>query len=64
MFNNAILKPQRITFERVVNGRIHRFTKCAFCRNAFDVAFDIFLRAVRRDIKVDILDLMDQSKTA
>jgi len=63
MINYSILKPQRVTFERVVNGRVHRYTKCALCRSAFDIAFDIFLRAVRRNIKVDLIDLMDQSKT-
>ena len=58
----VMLKLQKIIFERVVNGRTHRFARCVVCRSAFDVAFDIFLRAVRRNIKVDILDLMDQLK--
>jgi len=57
-----MLKTRIVIFERVVNGRIHRFTRRAYCYSAFDVAFDIFLRAVGLKVKVDILDLMEQVK--
>jgi hypothetical protein len=58
-----MVKLRIIIFERVVNGRIHRFTKRAYCHSAFDIAYEIFLRAVNLKVKVDILDLMDQLKT-
>ena len=58
-----MVKLRVVTFERIINGRIHRFTRRAYCHSAFDVAFEIFLRASYFKVKVDILDLMDQLKS-
>jgi hypothetical protein len=49
----------RVTFERRVNGRIHRFSYSKDCRLHADIYEAVFERALRRGVIVDINSLID-----
>ncbi|MFH0754582.1 MAG: hypothetical protein V2A70_08455 [Candidatus Omnitrophota bacterium] len=48
-----------VIFERVVNGRVHRFKYSKDCRLHSDIYEAVFDRALRRNVVVDINDLID-----
>jgi hypothetical protein len=49
-----------VIFEREVKGRIHRFKFKKRCHTHVDIPLQVFYRAHRRKVQVDIETLIDQ----
>jgi hypothetical protein len=49
-----------VIFEREVRGRIHRFTCTRKCHTHVDIPLQVFYRAQRMNVPVDIETLIEQ----
>jgi hypothetical protein len=49
-----------VVFEREVRGRIHRFTCTKRCHTHVDIPLQVFYRAQRRNVPIDLDMLIEQ----
>ena len=55
-----MFKKHTIILERTVNGRKHRFSLTKFCSGTFDIAMDLYLRASKRGVDIDVFQIMKE----
>ena len=55
-----MFKQHTIILERTVNGRKHRFSLTKICSGPFEIALDLYLRAAKRGIEIDVFQLMKE----
>jgi hypothetical protein len=56
----GVMLEHTVVFERMVRGRIHRFRCTKRCHTHVDIPLQVFYRAQRMNVPVDIETLIEQ----